>query len=67
MDLIYNVIPPPSLEQGTEVILRAMDLMASQGITSVSDAAPATAHPLNRNWPCIEPPYTVGSWRDVSR
>ncbi len=39
MDLIYDVIPPPSLEQGTEMILRAMDLMASQGITSVSDAA----------------------------
>jgi len=39
MELIYDVIPPPSLEQGTELILRAMDLMARQGITSVSDAA----------------------------
>ncbi len=39
MDLIYDVIPPPSLGQGTEMILRAMDLMARQGITSVSDAA----------------------------
>lgn len=39
MELVYDVIPPPSLEQGTGMILRAMELMASQGITSISDAA----------------------------
>jgi len=39
MELIYGVIPPPSQEQGTEMILRAMDLMAREGITSASDAA----------------------------
>ncbi|MBV9282333.1 MAG: amidohydrolase, partial [Chloroflexi bacterium] len=38
-DRLANVIPPPTIAQGTEAILRAMEAMAGQGITSASDAA----------------------------
>lgn len=39
MDLVAGSIPPPTMEQGAEAIIRAMDVMASQGITSASDAS----------------------------
>lgn len=39
MDLIARVLPAPSLDEGSEAILRAMEAMARQGITSASDAA----------------------------
>lgn len=39
MNLVARVIPPPSVEEGTEAILQAMEAMAQQGITSASDAA----------------------------
>ena len=39
MDLIARVLPAPSVEEGSEAILRAMEVMARQGITSASDAA----------------------------
>lgn len=38
-DLMVRAIPPPSREEGTHAIIRAMEVMASQGITSASDAA----------------------------
>lgn len=37
-DLISRVIPAPSLEEGTDAIIRAMEAMARGGITSASDA-----------------------------
>lgn len=39
MNLLSSQVPPPTLPQGAEAIVRAMDVMASQGITSASDAA----------------------------
>lgn len=39
MDLLEDVLPVPSVEQGADAILRAMRAMANQGITSASDAA----------------------------
>jgi predicted amidohydrolase YtcJ len=39
MNLVARVLPPPSVEEGRDAILRAMEVMASQGITSASDAA----------------------------
>lgn len=38
MDMVSNVIPRPTVEQGADAILRAIDVMASQGITSAGDA-----------------------------
>jgi predicted amidohydrolase YtcJ len=39
MDLLEDAVPAPSRQEGAEAIVRAMDVMASQGITSASDAA----------------------------
>jgi predicted amidohydrolase YtcJ len=39
MSLIARVLPSPSVEEGSDAILRAMEAMARQGITSASDAA----------------------------
>ncbi|HZU13712.1 MAG TPA: amidohydrolase [Chloroflexota bacterium] len=39
MDLVGDLIPPPTVGQGTEAILRAMAMMVQQGVTSASDAA----------------------------
>ncbi|GAC1324954.1 MAG: amidohydrolase [Chloroflexota bacterium] len=38
-DLVSTAIPPPTLQQGGDAIVRAMELMASQGITNACDAA----------------------------
>jgi len=38
-DLLSSAIPPPTVEQGAEAIIRAMEVMAGQGITSASDAS----------------------------
>jgi predicted amidohydrolase YtcJ len=39
MNLISRVVPTPTVEEGAEAILRAVEAMARQGITSASDAA----------------------------
>ncbi|MDQ2741007.1 MAG: amidohydrolase [Chloroflexota bacterium] len=39
MDLLEAVLPRPTTEEGSVAILRAMETMARQGITSASDAA----------------------------
>lgn len=39
MDLLEDALPAPEVGQGSEAILRAMEAMARQGITSASDAA----------------------------
>lgn len=39
MNLIARVLPASSVEEGSEAILRAMEAMSRQGITSASDAA----------------------------
>lgn len=39
MNLIAAAIPPPSLQDGAEAIVQAMEAMTRQGITSASDAA----------------------------
>jgi predicted amidohydrolase YtcJ len=39
MDLLLTVLPAPSVAQGAEAIIQAIQVMASQGITSASDAA----------------------------
>jgi predicted amidohydrolase YtcJ len=46
MKMIDAVIPPPSVEQGAQAIIRAMEKMASFGITSASDAATGSAGSL---------------------
>jgi predicted amidohydrolase YtcJ len=38
-DLLNVAIPPPTVSQGTEAIIRAMQVMAGEGITSASDAS----------------------------
>lgn len=38
-DLVARAMPAPTVEEGTEAVIRAMEVMASQGITSASDAA----------------------------
>jgi predicted amidohydrolase YtcJ len=38
-DLLNAAIPPPTVSQGTEAIIRAMQVMAGEGITSASDAS----------------------------
>lgn len=48
MDLIVDVVPPPTVEEGAVAIRRALETMATYGITSVSDAATGTG-------PSIEP------------
>lgn len=40
-DLVSNVIPPPALREGADAVIRATEVMASQGITSATDAATA--------------------------
>jgi predicted amidohydrolase YtcJ len=39
MELLARVIPPPSPQQATAAIVRAMRVLARQGVTSASDAA----------------------------
>lgn len=39
MDLVDEAVPVPSQQLATDAVLRAMQVMASQGITSASDAA----------------------------
>jgi predicted amidohydrolase YtcJ len=39
MELMGRIIPPPGTEESSEAILRAMEVMASFGITSATDAA----------------------------
>ncbi|MGI8828003.1 MAG: amidohydrolase [Chloroflexota bacterium] len=46
-DLVFNVVPPPAAEQGAEAIIRAMKVMASQGITSASDASTGTGSSID--------------------
>lgn len=38
MNLLTNAIPPTTVNQGAQAIIRAMDVMASQGISSATDA-----------------------------
>jgi len=37
MDLVYKIIPPPSLEENVEAVLRALEEARKLGITSVQD------------------------------
>lgn len=46
MDLLLAAIPPPTVEQGTEAVILAMQAMARQGITSASDAATGQNTPI---------------------
>lgn len=49
MDLLEEALPVPTVAEGTEAILRAMEAMARQGITSASDAATGQGPAMGRS------------------
>jgi predicted amidohydrolase YtcJ len=46
MSLVGRLIPPPTVEEGSSAIVRAMETMARCGITSASDAATGGTHAI---------------------
>lgn len=48
MELLVRSLPPPTLNEAREAIIRAMDVMTREGITSASDASTGHEQPVDR-------------------